>query len=106
MADAWKTVPVRPTAEMAQACARKLEDWITKKGDLRTDAFWQTWLDAAPPAPEHPAVAMLRMLEWSRLDTEYRPGFCPFCTGHRDHGGHASDCELAKLIGGEANPKA
>ena len=103
MADAWKLVPVRPTAEMAQACAKMLEGWLARKGDLRTDDFWQIWLDAAPPAPEHPAISMLKTLEWSRLATDYRPGFCPICAGHRDYGGHAHDCELAKLIGGDAN---
>ena len=104
MVDAWKTVPVTPTTEMAQACARMLEGWIARKSDLRTDDFWQAWLTAAPPAPEHPAIAILRRLEWSRLATDYRPGFCPICAGHKNHGGHSLDCELGKLTGGATNP--
>ena len=102
MAEAWKTVPVRPTAEMAHACTRMLEGWIERKGSLRTDDFWQAWLLAAPPAPEHPAITILRKLEWSRLATDYRPGFCPICAGHKDFGGHSPDCELKNVIGEEA----
>jgi hypothetical protein len=73
-------------------------------GTLVRDAFAKAWLRdnaASVTVPEHPAVALLRRLEWSGEDN-----VCPACGGwgaHDTKDGHApashgERCELAALL--------
>lgn len=61
---------------------------------------------SAPPVAEHPAIALLREIEWSDHDSagDCR---CPVCweggpwtdvEGHKHEGTHAPHCKLAALI--------
>lgn len=73
--------------ERAEAEAKEMAD---HKAWLRDNA-------ASVTAPEHPAVALLREIEW---DGDGNEPVCPRCGEHRDGGGHHADCVLAAILAG------